>query len=191
MERKIEVGMVFGRLTVIESYVNQDKHLLWNHLCGCTCGEKTNVPSGNLIKGNTKSCGCLKETHGHSKGHGTSSTYSSWASMKQRCLNLNDHNYSRYGGRGIRVCERWLESFENFLEDMGEKPEGKYIALDRINPDGNYEKDNCQWLSGSDNSSKVKTDRHSKLYQQGYEEGYQQALQDLKDLQTNSKVKEI
>jgi len=72
----------------------------------------------------------------------------SWASMKTRCLNPNHSSYFRYGGRGITVCERWLESFENFLADMGERPQGK--SLDRIDPNGHYEPSNCRWATASE-----------------------------------------
>ena len=73
------------------------------------------------------------------------STKQCWSDMKQRCSNPKLPQYKNYGGRGITVCARWLESFENFLVDMGEKPLG--LTIDRINVDGNYEPQNCRWLS--------------------------------------------
>lgn len=87
-------------------------------------------------------------THGHTcrtGGRRTSPTYNSWQSMRQRCTNKNARAYKNYGGRGIRVCERWLNSFDNFLEDMGERPEDK--TLGRINNDGSYTSKNCRWES--------------------------------------------
>jgi hypothetical protein len=87
--------------------------------------------------------------HGMFSKRGTrkGTSYSSWSHMKTRCLNPNDHNYHIYGGRGIKICERWLgpKGYANFLEDMGERPEGH--SLDRKDPDGNYEPSNCQWAT--------------------------------------------
>lgn len=81
--------------------------------------------------------------HGHTVNGILSPTYMSWKAMKARCTNPNDYRYYRYGGRGITICERWLSSFENFLEDMGERPAGK--TLDRINLNKGYFPDNCRW----------------------------------------------
>lgn len=98
------------------------------------------------------SCGCVlrkdaaerAKTQSHAKTHGLSEseTYRTWCHIKDRCNNPNDKRYADYGGRGITVCERW-RTFENFIEDMGERPEG--TSIDRINPDGNYEPGNCRW----------------------------------------------
>lgn len=92
--------------------------------------------------------------HGHSTDkHGKSPTYNSWAKMKDRCLNPKQFSYHRYGGRGITICERWME-FTNFLSDMGERPDG--MVIDRINNDGNYEPANCRWVSHKENCNNTK-----------------------------------
>ena len=88
-------------------------------------------------------------THGHAFTENHSPTYNTWHTMKQRCLNPNNDGYPYYGGRGITICDRWLD-FNNFLEDMGERPEN--MTLDRIDSNGNYCKENCKWSTKSEQS---------------------------------------
>lgn len=118
----------------------QERILYWK--CICDCGKEKKVRDLSLRRDESKSCGCfqleISVTHGVSK----SSTYKSWEMMRQRCLNKNYDRYSDYGGRGIKICDRWLD-FNNFLNDMGEKPAG--LSLDRIDVNGNYEPSNCKW----------------------------------------------
>ena len=145
-------GMKFGALVVLELVPRE----LWRSrdaewLCGCTCGNLAHVRSGDLQSGGTSSCGCRSaKGEGNLNGnwvHGMSftSTYMSWTAMKKRCLNPNHVHFDRYGGRGILICSRWLDSFQNFLADMGERPEG--TSLDRIDPDGDYEPGNVRWAT--------------------------------------------
>lgn len=139
----------FGRLVVIK-WVKKDKWRQSYWLCQCDCGKEKIVCGNDMKRGKTKSCGCLNiekiierfTTHGRRYDK----IYQIWSTMIQRCTNPNHIQWEDYGGRGITVCQRWME-FENFLEDMGECSNGH--SIDRIDNDGNYEKSNCRWATGS------------------------------------------
>jgi len=152
----LPVGFSSGRLTVVADEV-KDKNNRWANLCRCACGSEKLIAAHNLRRGLSTSCGCLtlertKETHtthGCTVGGKQSSEYTSWLAMRDRCTNPNNANWSRYGGRGIKVCERWLISFENFLLDMGQKPSPNH-SIERINVNGDYEPLNCTWATDAE-----------------------------------------
>jgi hypothetical protein len=141
-------GRIFGRLKVL-NFVNSEKYTKWR--CVCECSNELTVLANNLKRGTTKSCGCLQKESASkvNKVHGLKNTpeYRAWINMKNRCYNQHDKRYSDWGGRGIKVCDRWLHSFESFLSDMGKKPT-RLHSLDR-HPDinGNYEPGNCRWAT--------------------------------------------
>lgn len=133
----------FGQLFVLEmAGKNKWGNCRW--LCLCNCGQKIIIQGGNLRSSHTRSCGCAHIKHGHNKRGQQSTTYRSWDHMIQRCTNSKDKNYHHYGGRGIKVCRRWMK-FENFLKDMGEQPHGK--SIDRINNNKGYDRFNCKWAT--------------------------------------------
>lgn len=137
---RVILGKTFNLLTVISP--DEKKYYF---ICRCECGNLKSVYKHNIIGGNVKSCGCLKKKP---KSHGMTNhpLYSRWKGMKQRCRDAGADNYSRYGGKGIDVCEEWSNSFEKFLEDMGLPPNEEY-TLDRINNSLGYNKSNCRWAS--------------------------------------------
>lgn len=123
----------------------------------CDCGVTKNVSRHDLAHGKIQSCGCLraktiaakKKKHGHtSASGGATPTYRSWAAMISRCEDPKNKRFHRYGGRGINVCASWRNSFEQFLSDMGNRPDG--LTLDRMDNNGDYEKRNCRWATSKE-----------------------------------------
>lgn len=148
-ERMDMTGMKIGKLKVIKHhpFIGQTK---WE--CLCDCGKTSIVNASALRNGNTSSCGCgmYEKTAIRSTKHGMHDTriYRIWAGMRSRCTNSSQKLYYRYGGRGIKFCERWKE-FTNFYEDMKDGYED-HLTLDRIDTNGNYEKSNCKWSTRSE-----------------------------------------
>ena len=156
--KSVTIGEVFGRLTVIGTAASRAGKAYW--LCRCSCGTEREYDAYNVKSGHSLSCGCISKehcaslgasskTHGHSlvdkNCHAASRTYRSWQSMIQRTTNRNHLHFKDYGGRGISACKAWRDSFESFLNDMDERPQGR--TLDRIDNRFGYFMANCRWAT--------------------------------------------
>lgn len=159
MKKTNLIGQRFGRLLVVTEAPPArlpDGRSVVQWKCVCDCGQETVVHANSLRRGLTKSCGCwaqelhrergkvLRLKHGKNRKGCAASEYRAWSSMIQRCYNPKATSYQAYGGAGVTVCNRWRNDFSAFYADMGDKPAPDY-SLDRINPFGNYEPDNCRW----------------------------------------------
>lgn len=154
MGKKIDLtGNIYGRLTVIrevEPHIKPSGQIARKWLCKCECGVIKKIVGDSLRKGVAQSCGCYnkekaiqrKTTHGLTK----TKEYRAWQNMKKRCLNPSALKYADYGGRGITVCDEWIDSFEQFLLDVGLAPSPTH-SIDRIDANGNYEPSNVRWAT--------------------------------------------
>lgn len=154
VDRFIAPQMVGQQFRIFFNRSDRPGYYRWHANYMCHCGKSFEALVANVASGKTKSCGCLssrKRIGQQSITHGASKTrvYRIWLGMIRRCSDIKHNRYADYGGRGISVCDRWLESFSNFLIDMGHPPSDKH-SLDRYpNNDGNYQPDNCRWATAS------------------------------------------
>lgn len=157
------LGKKFDRLTAVEKTDKRiNKHVVWKFLCDC--GNEHFAMASEVKNGRTRSCGCLvsevvsaiRTSHGATVNYTPTPTYVVWQSMIRRCHAPAHKSFKDYGGRGIFVCERWHD-FENFLQDMGEKPKG--LSLDRIDNNKGYSPDNCSWRSMKEQSRNKRSNR--------------------------------
>ena len=139
-------GRRYGHLTVISySHRGKRRNHFWN--CICDCGKEACVNSAHLKNGTTKSCGCLRYEVAHARKKIKSHRlHTIWSSMKQRCNNPNNAKYKSYGGRGVKICEDWLD-FSNFFDWAINNGYSDNLSIDRIDVNGNYEPSNCRWVS--------------------------------------------
>lgn len=175
------IGQKFNNITIIRDLGRFDKNGTGNVQryveVECKCGNVFQVLYNSVKGGNTKSCGCHKKKvaresmkanrYDWSK-HGMSreKIYKVWTSMKQRCENEKEKYYHRYGGRGISVCEEWTNEKDGFINFYNWAVDNGYeegLSIDRVENDGDYEPSNCQWITISENSKKIKTDREKRM----------------------------
>ena len=155
------IGKKYRFLYVKDVYIKQFKTYKTNIAkCICDCGKETDILLGSIRLGRQISCGCyLKNRISPKLKHGKTNSriYSIWHGMKDRCNNPTSDNYKNYGGRGIGVCEQWLDSFETFMFDMGEPLDG--MTLDRIDNSKGYYKENCRWATKKQQGRNRRTNR--------------------------------
>jgi len=153
-------GHKYNKLTVIKLHHKTQKYTIdgkkkghqYFWLCKCDCGNETIIPTSNLRKGLIKSCGCLKYTHHLSNTR----LYRIYIGMKTRCYNSKSLSYKDYGGRGITICQEWLDDFMNFYNWAKDNGYSDNLSIDRINVNGNYEPSNCRWATQEEQSNNTR-----------------------------------
>lgn len=162
------IGQTFGELTVLSrvetdhTTPNGTRRTVWR--CHCSCGRDVDIQGVFLRSGRQASCGCKRVTHKAS----LTSEYHIWQGMKQRCTNPCSTMYHAYGARGIQVCERWLNDFEAFIEDVGERPSDDH-SIDRIDVNGNYEPNNVRWATPIEQSQNKREQHSVGIYSNKYQ----------------------
>lgn len=157
--RKDLSGQRFSHLSVIDfAGIGKNGHALWR--CLCDCGTEKVIVGHKLTEGEAKSCGCMHYKYGHGKTE--TRLYHIWRTMKARCLSKTSNKYKNYGGRGIKVCDEWRDNFQCFYDWSMANGYTDELTIDRIDVDGNYQPDNCQWITPGENSKKAWEDRRRK-----------------------------
>lgn len=154
-------GKRFGYLVVIRRGRNYRTSATW--ICRCDCGTEKEIRGHDLRSGHIVSCSCQRNRNRNRRTHGMSRTaeYKAWRDMLARCARPTNKSFKNYGGRGIKVCQRWRDRFENFLADMGRKPSPE-LSIDRINNDGNYKPGNCRWATLKEQNNNQRPRRRQK-----------------------------
>ncbi len=152
------IGKKYGRLTVIAYDGKDGTHVMVK--CKCDCGNYIRTRRSRVISGYTKSCGCYRRDKTVKHGKRNTKLFNRWCLMRKRCNSSNDRFYKDYGGRGIKVCDEWNNSFQQFYDWAMANGYDDSLTIDRIDNDGNYEPSNCRWVTMKVQSNNTRKTRH-------------------------------